>query len=447
MTNPSAFATDSAFWVRLGWGSLVALISAIGTLIFVILMNLGLNLIWGWLDLSDMEAFSGTWPILVIMTGAGLVVGVIHHFTDAEDVNIFEAVQDGYVDPKTVPAALLVSLVSMVGGFSVGPEVPSGMWAGGFATWFSERRGMSDELRESNVQSGVVGAYGGLFTSPFAFVVMRLELTHKQSPAFFSAIVVATVAATLGFGLFYAVAGEEYAEFMRLLDLPSYSLEIWHLGVAVVLSVVGAGLALIYGATLGTLTRLAAPLKSQPILRGVGAGLLLGLLGMALPLTMFLGSEGLEIVTEKGAAMGVALVLALVFGKILATAGAISTGFIGGPIFPLFFVGGAAGTAVTLIFPDIPLALAVGCTMAALTAAALPAPFMIAIVVLLVTGTPATEAIPVLLAAILAHGITWGFGFLPRPPATPKPSASDAGAATTGSAASSGSGGPPTYPR
>lgn len=288
---------------------------------------------------------------------------------------------------------------------------------------------MSDELRESNVQSGVVSAYGGLFTSPFAFVVMRLELVHQQSPAFFSAIVIATVAATLGFGFFYAVAGEEYAAFLRLLDLPSYSLEIWHLGVAVVLSVVGAALALIYGATLGTLTKLTAPLKSRPVVRGVGAGVLLGLLGMALPLTMFLGSEGLVIVTEKGAAMGVALVLALVFGKILATAGAISTGFIGGPIFPLFFVGGAAGTAINLIFPDVPLGLAVGCTMAALTGAALPAPFMIAIVVLLVTGIPATEGIPVLLAAIVAHGITFGFGLIPHPSAAQRhPSSATEGA-------------------
>jgi H+/Cl- antiporter ClcA len=132
---------------------------------------------------------------------------------------------------------------------------------------------------------------------------------------------------------------------------------------------------------------------------------------------LFLGSEGLVIVTEKGAAMGLAMVVALVFGKMLATAGALSTGFIGGPIFPLFFVGGAAGTAINLMFPGIPLALAVGCTMAALTAAALPAPFMITIVVLLVTGIPATEGIPVLLAAMVAHGIVWGFGFLPRPPA------------------------------
>jgi H+/Cl- antiporter ClcA len=114
----------------------------------------------------------------------------------------------------------------------------------------------------------------------------------------------------------------------------------------------------------------------------------------ALPLTMFLGSSGLVVVTEHGQTLGLALIILLVFGKILATAGAISTGFIGGPIFPLLFVGGAAGTAVNLIFPSIPLALAVGCTMAALTAAALPAPFMITIVVLLVTGLPATEGIP-----------------------------------------------------
>jgi H+/Cl- antiporter ClcA len=115
--------------------------------------------------------------------------------------------------------------------------------------------------------------------------------------------------------------------------------------------------------------------------------------------------------------MGVGLVIVLVFAKILATAGAISTGFIGGPIFPLFFVGGAAGTAVNLIFPGIPLGLAVGCTMAALTAAALPAPFMITIVVLLVVGIPATEAIPIILAAVGAHALTFGLGILPRPPA------------------------------
>jgi H+/Cl- antiporter ClcA len=418
MSKP--FLKDPIFWQKLGWGVLVALLAGLGTLIFVVLMNLGLGLVWDWLDLSDMETFSGEWRIVAIMTAAGLIVGLIHHFTKAEEVNVFQAVQKGHLDPKPVPASLLVSLVSLIGGFSVGPEVPSGMLAGGLGTWLSERRKMSDEFRESNVLAGVVSAYGGLFTTPFAFVLMRLELGHLQTPAYFAIITIATVAATIGFSFFYAVAGEEFAALLRLLDLPSYTLELWHLLVALVLSVAGAGLALVYGLTLGTVKRLVAPLDKRPILRNTGAGFLLGLLGMALPLTMFLGSEGLEIVTDNAAEMGAVLIVVLVFAKILATAGAISTGFIGGPIFPLFFVGGAAGTAINLIFPTIPLGLAVGCTMAALTAAALPAPFMIAIVVLLVTGIPATEAIPVILAAVVAHAITFGLGILPRPPAVKK---------------------------
>jgi len=417
---PEPFLKDRVFWQKLAWGVLVALLAALGTLIFVILMNLGLGLVWDWLDLSDMETFSGEWRIVAIMTAAGLIVGLIHRFTRAEEVNVFQAVQKGYLNPKTVPASLLVSLVSLIGGFSVGPEVPSGMLAGGLGTWLSEKRKLSDEFRETNVLSGVVSAYGGLFTSPFAFVLMRLELGHMQTPAYFAIIVIATVAATLGFAFFYAVGGEEYAELLRLLTLPAYTLELWHLLVALLLSVAGAALALVYGLTLGNIKRLAAPLEKYPILRGIGVGFLLGLLGMALPLTMFLGSEGLVIVTDNAAEMGLALIVVLVFAKILATAGAISTGFIGGPIFPLFFVGGAAGTAINLIFPDIPLGLAVGCTMAALTAAALPAPFMIAIVVLLVTGIPATEAIPIILAAVVAHGITFGLGILPRQPAVKK---------------------------
>jgi len=127
---------------------------------------------------------------------------------------------------------------------------------------------------------------------------------------------------------------------------------------------------------------------------------------------MFLGTDGLVIVTEQAVGMGTILLLVLVFAKMLATAGALSAGFIGGPIFPLFFVGGAAGTALHLLFPAVPLALSVSCLMTAVPAALLPIPFTLALVVLLVTGIPATEAIPVFLAGLVANFVTHGFGLL-----------------------------------
>jgi H+/Cl- antiporter ClcA len=125
--------------------------------------------------------------------------------------------------------------------------------------------------------------------------------------------------------------------------------------------------------------------------------------------------------TQHGVEMGLLLVVVMVFAKMLATSGALSTGFIGGPIFPLLFTGAAAGTAVNLIFPGVPVALAVGCSMAALTGALLPAPFMISLVVLLVTGINSLEAVPVLLAGVLSHAIVAGFGLIKPPPAKPAP--------------------------
>jgi H+/Cl- antiporter ClcA len=259
-----------------------------------------------------------------------------------------------------------------------------------------------------------MAAYGGLFTSPFASLLMPLELAHQQTPGYYGTLTIAALAGVIGFGIFFAASGGAFAGVLRILALPAYSLRLWHLILAIPLGVLGAVLGMIFGLLLRTLKRATAPLNGRPIIRGMVGGFLLGLLGMALPLTLFLGTIGLEVVTEQGAQMGLALVIALVFAKMLATTGALSTGFIGGPIFPLLFIGGAAGTAVHLIFPGIPLALAVSCTMAAVPGALLPIPLTLAVIVLLITGLPATEAIPVFISVIVAYAVTHGLGLVGR---------------------------------
>jgi len=85
---------------------------------------------------------------------------------------------------------------------------------------------------------------------------------------------------------------------LRLLDLPDYTFETWHIVVGVILGIVGAILTLVYGLMRKGLNRLVLPLNRMPIVRNTLGGLLLGLLGMALPLTLFLGSGGLVVVNN-----------------------------------------------------------------------------------------------------------------------------------------------------
>ncbi len=182
--------------------------SAIGAFIFIGLMNLGKNLIWP--DLTNWQPFSGSWQMVAIMTVAGFLVGLIHRFTAAAELDVFAALDEGAMDPKPVPASLLASLVSLIGGFSLGPEVPTGMLAAGLGTWVSKRRKMDARETRTNVLSSVSAAYAGLFSSPFAMLLILLESTHLQSIAYYGTLLIAGLAAVIGFGLFYGLGGRRF---------------------------------------------------------------------------------------------------------------------------------------------------------------------------------------------------------------------------------------------
>ena len=98
-----------SYWQRLGWGLFVGLLSALGAFIFLGLMNLGQSLILP--EMTDWTLFSGPWVMVPIMTVAGLVVGLIHHFTSAAQLDVFGALKEGEMDPKPVPASLLMYMV------------------------------------------------------------------------------------------------------------------------------------------------------------------------------------------------------------------------------------------------------------------------------------------------------------------------------------------------
>jgi len=74
------------------------------------------------------------------------------------------------------------------------------------------------------------------------------------------------------------------------------------------------------------MTKLTAPLAEWTILRAAIGGVIFGLVGVALPLTLFTGTGQLPTVIRDGATLGAGLLIAVVFAKTLVF------GFIGGPI-------------------------------------------------------------------------------------------------------------------
>ncbi|MGF1494243.1 MAG: chloride channel protein [Microcoleaceae cyanobacterium] len=406
--KPLGFAKSQAYWYRFAWGTFMGFLGGLFAFIYIIPVEKGIQLLWH-SEAEKIAPFSGSFRTVTIMTIAGLLVGLVYKLRPTEEVDVFGAIPEGTMDLRCVFGAVLASIVSLIGGFSLGPEAPTGILAGGFGVWLSNKQGLPKEIRRTNFLSAVAGAFSGLFTAPYAVVAMLLELRHKQSGFYYGTLAIGAVASMLGFAIFYALYGNRFSPTLRLLDLPPYELRVWHLILGIGLGVLAVPFALLFAILMKRFHHLMAPLRDKHFLRCGGMGLLLGLLAMAMPTTLLLGSEGLFKVIEEQAELGIGFLIAAALLKIVATTAALGAGFIGGPIFPLFFTGGTIGLVLSKIIPAIPLELSVGCLMAAVPGAIVPFPLTLALIVLLITSTPVTEAIPIMTATLTAHLLLKGF--------------------------------------
>ena len=237
-------------------------------------------------------------------------------------------------------------------------------------------------------------------------------------------LVATLLASTVAFAVYFPIAG---TTFLGIYTLPAFQYEDWQLAAAVPLGLVAGALALITVVAIGLLKKLTAPLAERTILRSTLGGIAFGLVGVALPLTMFTGTDQLKTVIADGAALGVGLVIAVVFAKILVFALCEATGFIGGPILVMLFIGGTAGTAAHLVIPGLPEGLAFATMFAAFLGALVAAPFSLIVLVALTTQIGTLQIAPVAIAVLTAYLAVSGSGVLmalarrgaqgqPRPP-------------------------------
>jgi H+/Cl- antiporter ClcA len=151
----------------------------------------------------------------------------------------------------------------------------------------------------------------------------------------------------------------------------------------------------------GGLRQLAKSLDRLPLFKPAVGGLVFGLMGAWLPLTLFSGEHELAQILETGAQIGVFMLILLAVLKLFTLSVCLATGFPGGFVFPLFFSAGALGYAIHLLLPFIPLPVCIVGMLAGIGGAVMRMPFTV-ILLLLVLGNPALLPVSAL-AAITSY--------------------------------------------
>jgi H+/Cl- antiporter ClcA len=406
------FARDRIFWLRLGRAVIIGTLAGAAALAFTQLVRFGTEFIWP--EEIDYGWLGGELWWLAILGAAGLLVGVMRVvFRIPDDLRgSLGIIQEAAVDRSYALQAIAISIVSLVGGSSLGPfdgGVRSGAMVG---DWYSTIRKLPDREREANTLSGINGSLGGLLTAPVLAALFVTELRWPERRNLYRILLPGLTAAIFGFAVSFAIIGDT---FLGVFALPGYEVRFWHFGLAIVLGVVAAALSWLLGITVFTIRRWIVPLLPNQVVRATIGGLALGGIAILLPLTLASGKGQLGVEIDNVEQLGAALLIAVVFAKIVAVAISLTTGFIGGPVMPALFIGGTAGLAVHALFPDIPVALAFSCMLVALPGVSIGAPFSMVFLAALTVGVGAVETSPAAVAVLTAYTLTSGLGWFGIP--------------------------------
>jgi H+/Cl- antiporter ClcA len=405
------FARDAGFWHRMGRAVVIGTLAGLATMLFTQVVRIGTDLVWpedidyGWLG--------GEWWWLVILGGTGIIVGIMRYFLPVDELNgSLTIIQESRVDRSTALPAIAISIVSLIGGASLGPfdgGVRSGAMIG---DWYSSIRGLPEREREVSTLSGISASLGGLLTAPVLATLLTTEMRWPERRSLYRVLLPGLTASIFGFVVFFSIVGDT---FLGVFALPGYEVRFWHFGLAVILGVVGASLSWLLGVTVYTIRRWVLPITNSQVLRATTGGLTLGLIAIMFPLTIASGKLQLAAAIDGVEQLGATLLMAVVLAKIVAVAISLTTGFIGGPVMPTLFIGGTAGLAVHAMFPGIPIALAFSTMLVAVPGVSVGAPFSMIFLAALTVGIGAVETVPAGIAVLTAYTLNSGMGWFGLP--------------------------------
>jgi H+/Cl- antiporter ClcA len=335
--------------------------------------------------------------VWIATTIGGFLVGLTLHLMGlpGEVAFVVDKVHSpGRIDLRQTPAMIMASLVSITAGGSAGPEAPLVQINGSFGGWLADKLKLTLTTSRVLTLCGMSAALGAFFGAPLGGALFALELPHRRGLEYYEAIVPAVSSAILSFFVFRFNTGLTIGGMYHFANIPQLSL--MNLAEGAVLGSIGALVALLFVLLFRAVGHLSEYIAHHTILLATLGGLAIGLIALAFPQTLFFGEKEINTIVDAGSTFGIALLLAIAAAKMLAVACTLHSGFRGGFIFPLFYIGAAVGLAIALAVPQIHPTIGMICMMAAVNVAITKTPVSTTVILSVLSDT---AMVPVIVIA------------------------------------------------
>lgn len=336
--------------------SYTILIGAIAGLIvwcFIRAMNFGINFLWDYLPgLMDFRYYT-----LVACLIGGILIGLwkSRYGDGPEDLNqvIRTVKQNHRYSYGNIFPSIVSSILPLIFGASVGPEAGLAGIVAGLYTWIGDKLKIFNVELAELAHIGIAATLGTVFASPLFGFVEPIENEDGKLPKT-SKNILYFVAIISSFGIFIFLNHLTHHR-TGLHSIGTPSLSNLNCPGIIALIILGIVLSYVYFISRKLSKTVFEKLDGNFILKGAVGGLLLGIIGTLLPLTMFSGEEQIYLLLGAGAQLGVVVLVLTSVLKIVLTNICIETGLKGGHFFPLIFSGTAMGYALGILLNMDPI--------------------------------------------------------------------------------------------
>jgi H+/Cl- antiporter ClcA len=252
--------------------------------------------------------------------------------------------------------------------------------------------------------TGMAAGFTVLFGAPFGAAIFALEILHRRGLEYYEALLPAVIGSLCGYAVYVLASGAGLTPVWNF--PPATEMRSIDLAWALAAGVAGAAVAVVFTYLTVGLRSLFGKIPMSP--RAILGGVILGLLALWSPFALTYGEAQVGAVATAKAAASLFLVAAA--AKMLGTSVTVSTGWRGGFIIPLFFIGAALGRLWHLALPHTNEVVLMAALMVAINTGVTKTPLGSTLVVTKMAGLPLLPT--TLIAAVVSLLLTSAAGLI-----------------------------------